>query len=49
MFEFGLILANTKRSEIYLKYLQKYKIYPKYVLFYSNDKMSKNLHKLLKK
>lgn len=49
MFEFGLILANTKRSEIYLKYLQKYKIYPKYVLFYSNDKMSKNLHKLFKK
>lgn len=49
MFEFGLILANTKRSEIYLQYLQKYKICPKYVLFYSPGKMSTNINNFLKR
>ena len=49
MFEFGLILANTKRSEIYFKYLKKYKIYPKYVLFYSTNKISTNLNNFFKK
>ena len=49
MFEFGLILANTKRSEIYLKYLQKHKIHPKCIIFYSTSQKSSNLNKLFKK
>ena len=48
MFEFGLILANTKNLKYTCNTSKNTRYVQKYVLFYSPGKMSTNINNFLK-